>query len=193
MKIKFIGIVFCIIAIVSGMPAYDHYYVNVPCEDHSAKALVDMIGNSKFTIPYEFCKFDCSEMSAYLEWFLVSHGFKTKMCVNTSTVDEFGKIKPGHVWLLVEVTGREGNETVYVEPTSVPIRIYEKGMLNYTNYEHPKKIFDNVFSAVNDIVLESEVDWWKNVSDIPKGLTMTTRVNGSYVVVSKSEFPDISV
>lgn len=177
---------------VSGMPAYDQYYVSVPCEDHTASGLIALIGNSKFTIPYEFGKFDCSEMTAYLEWFLKSHGFKTKMCINKSIINGFGGSSPGHLWLMVEVNGVESNETVYVESTQVPIKVYESGMMGYNNYTHSHKTFDSVFHLVNDGLLESEIDWWKNVPEIPQGSTMTVRANEQYTFISKSQFPDIS-
>ena len=174
------------------MPAYDQYYVSVPCDDHSAGGLIDLIGNSEFTVPYEFGKFDCSEMSAYLEWFLKSHGFETKMCINKSIASGFGGATPGHLWLKVEVTNGDKNETVYVESTSVPIKVYESNMIGYENYTHPRKTFDSVFHLVTDGLLESEVDWWKNVREIPQGSTMTVRVNEPYTIISKAEFPDIS-
>lgn len=194
-KIQFVlSAILCIMA-VSGMPEYGHYYVSVPCEDHSAKALIDMIGNSKFSIPYEYGKFDCSEMSAYLEWFLKSHGFKTKMCINKSIASGFGGAIPGHLWIMVEVTNNNTgkNETVYVESTSIPIKVYESDMIGYENYTHPRKTFDTVFHMVTDGLLETEIDWWKNVREIPQGSTMTVRVNEPYTIISKSEFPDISI
>lgn len=175
------------------MPDYNHYYVSIPCEDHSTKALVSMIGNSRFTIPYEFGKFDCSEMSAYLEWFLKSHGFETRMCINKSINSGIGGVIPGHLWLMVNVTNAGQNETVYVEATSVPIKVYETGMAGYENYTHANKTFDSVFHMVNDGLLETEVDWWKNVPNIPHGCNMTVRVDDPYTVISKSEFPDISI
>lgn len=188
-KLQFVLIVFLWIMVVCGMPNDDHYYVNIQMADHSASALFDLIGNSKFTIPYEYDVFDCSEMAAYLDWFLKSHGFETVICV--SAVPYSGGI--GHTWLKVEVIDVDGNnETVYVEGTSTPIRIYEPGMVGYDNYSHPLEEFTSIFGLVDRGWDESEIDWWKNVLSIPYGYNMTIRMNVPYTIISNSDLPDLS-
>lgn len=157
--------------------------------DHSASTLFSLIGNSEFSVSYEYGVFDCSEMSAYLEWFLKSHGFKTSMCINI--IPSSGLV--GHTWLKVDVITVDGsNETVYVEGTTSPIGVYEPGMMGYDNYSHPVEEFDSVFEFVDRGWLETEFDWWNNVLSIPRGCNMTIRCNVPYTIISKSDFPDLS-
>ncbi len=180
------------VSLVNAMPPFDQYYVMVPCDDHSSHALFQLIGNDVFAIPYEYGVFDCSERTAYLDWFLKSHGFTTYICYNRSRSNGIGGVQPGHMWLAVMVNNSNVLEIVYVESTESPIKIYERGMKGYENYSKEDKHYDSVFHMVDDGICEDEIDWWKNVPQIPTGLTMTVRNSGVYTIISKSDFPNIS-
>lgn len=172
----------------TGMPDINHYYVHTACQDHTVSSLTSLVGNSRFAIPYEYGVFDCSEMSAYLDWFLKGHGFKSSICVDR--IPSFGT--GGHAWLKVEVTTKAGNKTVYVEATSTPIRVYESDMIGYSRYANVTDEFDSIFRFTDRGWAESEIDWWNNVRDIPQGYNMTVRMNVPYTVISESDFPDLS-
>lgn len=188
-KLQFVLIMFLCIMAVHGMPDSDHYYVNVPTDEHSASVLFSLIGNSRFSIPYEFGTFDCSEMSAYLDWFLKSHGFKTSICVGS--IPYSGEID--HAWLKAEVTvtGND-NETVYIDGADTFIRICEPGMMGYDSYNRPVLEFGSIFDLVNNGWSENEFNWWNNVLSIPYGCNMTVNINATYTIISKSDFPDLS-
>lgn len=191
-NIHFVLIAIMWVNLVNAMPQFDQYYVMVPWDDHSSHALFDLIGNDVFSIPYQYGVFDCSERTAYLDWFLKGHGFSTYICYLHGRSNGIGGIDPGHMWLAVKVNNSGTQEIVYVESTESPIKIYERGMKGYENYTKEDKHYDSIFNAVDDGVYENEIDWWSNVLQIPKGLTMTVRNSGEYTIISRSDFPNIS-
>lgn len=110
---------------------------------------------------YHVNVFDCSEMSAFLEYILENKGFTTKIAVGGT---ELGN----HAWLFVYFGG---NEWQPVESTG-PLRPGPLGiMLNdavskalgikkisYHDYFSPKYVYDTIYEA--ETALPGDFDWW---------------------------------
>lgn len=175
---------------VCGAVIPNQYYVNVSWDDHTVNGIKTLLGDG-FTIPYEVGVFDCSEMSAYVEWLLQCHGFDAGFCMD-GTGPWVVPGDPGyssHMWVAVrlwnDTTGvYEG--LVYIEPTSKPIKIigftdpewskYARdqedmflGMKNFLSiYDAIEGITPNTGDSNSLVVPEAEVDWWTLGSDLIK-------------------------
>jgi hypothetical protein len=158
------------------------YYVNTTWSDHSLQGLKTLV-NGEFNIPYQLNVFDCSEMSAYLEWLLQCNGFEAGFCMDGTgpwLIPEDAGYS-SHMWVTAELhndtTGAyEGR--VYIEPTDKPIRIIAWGDPDWDKYERPQatmflgaKHFLSIYDAVNGTtptnddndsvkIPEAELDWW---------------------------------
>ena len=123
------------------------YYVE-PEQKFGVYELDDELYGWEWYIPYEEGVFDCSEMSAYLEWYLENEGWNTIIVVGDSP---FG---PGfHAWLLVETS--EG-KYMPVESTTAEIVWWDDPY--FDNYW----IYDYTFETIQDALdyYETEFDWW---------------------------------
>jgi len=175
---------------VCGAVIPDPYYVNVSWDDHTVHGIETLLGDG-FTIHYEVGVFDCSEMSAYVEWLLQCHGFDAGFCID-GTGPWVVPGDPGyssHMWVAVrlwnDTTGvYEG--LVYMEPTSNPIKIIgftdpewskyardqEDMFLGMKNYLSLPDLLAGITPNKNDndgvSVAEDEVDWWQFGSDLIK-------------------------
>jgi len=175
---------------VCGAVIPDPYYVNVSWDDHTVHGIETLLGDG-FTIPYQPGVFDCSEMSAYLEWLLQNHGFEAGFCVDGTgpwtVADNLGYNV--HMWVTAELyndttgafTGR-----VYIEPTAIPVRIISWGDPDWDKYARPQEtmflgmknylsIYDSIAGitpTVGDsnsvVVQEEEMDWWNFGTDLIK-------------------------
>ena len=158
------------------------YYVNTTWNDHSLQGLKTLVEGT-FNIPYQADVFDCSEMSAYLEWLLQCHGFEAGFCMDGTgpwLVPEDGGYSY-HMWVTAELH----NDTtgafigrVFIEPTAVPIRVIAWGDPDWNKYARPQedmflgmKNFFSIYDVVNgttpnsgdsdSVKLDaSELDWW---------------------------------
>ena len=124
------------------------YYV-VPEQKFGVYDLEDDLYGLEWLYPYEGDVFDCSEMSAYLEWYLEGEGWNTLIIVGDAP---FGG--GYHAWLLVETS--EGHY-MPVESTTIEIVWWEDPY--FDNYF----IYDYTFETILDAVAysETEFDWWK--------------------------------
>lgn len=95
-----------------------------------------------FVTPYQEDKFDCSEMSAYMEWYLEKYGFNASIC--TSQHFEGSK---GHAWVRVDT--KDG--VVYIEATAKTDLIKRDG-----DYTHPERVYESIYEVRN----VEEFDWW---------------------------------
>jgi len=123
------------------------YYVETE-QKFGVYELDDELYGWEWYVPYEENVFDCSEMSAYLEWYLENEGWNTIIVIGDAPFDT-----GYHAWLLVETS--EGKYTP-VESTTAEIVWWED--TNFDNYW----IYDDTFETIQDALAysETEFDWW---------------------------------
>jgi len=129
---------------------FSFYYV-VPTEQKfGVYDLEDELWGFEWIEPYQEDVFDCSEMSAYLEWELENKGWHTFIIIGDSP---FGS--GYHAWLLVE-TSTDG----YMPVESTTIEIVWWDDPNFDNYFD----YDYAFETIQDALdySETEFDWWKD-------------------------------
>lgn len=96
-------------------------------------------------------RFDCSEMSAYLEWRLENEGYHTYIVCGKSPSGGSGR----HSWLLVETSK---GKYMPVEATQYDIIKWSNPYFdNYFDY-------DRQFETIQDALdyNDSEFDWWRS-------------------------------
>jgi hypothetical protein len=122
---------------------FDFYYVK-PEQKFGVYDLSDFLAGQKWTKPYQEDVFDCSEMSAELEWILENEGWHTIIVIS---------VLYGHAWLLVETS--EGQYTP-VEPTSISVVWWDN-----PNVDH-YFVYDQSFETIQEALAynETEFDWW---------------------------------
>ncbi len=128
---------------------FDFYYVK-PKQRYGVDELDSYLKQWEWVSPYQENAFDCSEMSAYLEWKLENEGWHTKIIVGKSP---FGS--GYHAWLLVETT--EG-KYMPVESTNMRVVFWEDPYFdNYFKYDHS-------FETIEEALAHSEedFDWWNS-------------------------------
>ena len=96
-------------------------------------------------------KFDCSEMSAYIERKLELEGFHTYIVVGPYPEDETVR----HAWLLVEI---ENEKYVPIEPTKFSI-VYP-GATYYAGYFKYDEIWEDITQACD--WSSDDFDWWNS-------------------------------
>jgi len=115
------------------------YYKNVQ-RSYGREKLNEVL-SIKWLKQYEENIFDCSEMSAFLEYWLENKGFNTDIVTNAD-----------HSWIIVET---ERGNWVHVESTSSqPYIIDERPYI---------RRFKEIFQAIN--ISPTEYDWWKSIRE----------------------------
>jgi len=106
---------------------------------------------SKLKIPHKYEKgvFDCSEISAYVEWILEDAGF-----------DAYIVLAEDHAWNMVKVAGA----TYYVDLSSGKPYIFKSDK----RYSKIIKVFKNIYEAVDYYRSVKEWDWWSVAGFPPK-------------------------
>jgi hypothetical protein len=125
------------------------YYASLTKQRYGVSDLEEYLNRWQWTEEaYVAGEFDCSEMSAYLEWKLENEGYNTLIVTGDSP---FGSGK--HAWLLVQ-TSTEGY--MPVEPTTYSI-VYWSDIYfdDYFVYDYE---FENIQEALDDN--PNEFDWW---------------------------------
>ena len=126
---------------------FSFYYVEQE-QKFGVYDLEDELDGLEWIEPYQEGVFDCSEMSAYLEWYLENEGWHAKIVVGDSPSGR------RHAWLLVETS--EG-KYMPVESTSIGVVWWsDPNFDNYFNYDHS---FETIQEAL--AYNESDFDWWK--------------------------------
>jgi hypothetical protein len=99
-------------------------------------------------------EFDCSEMSAYLEWRLEDEGYHTIIALGNCPWQPAIK----HVWLLVEV---DKGKFIPVEATQYQIIYPANPYINrYYEYDHS---FETIYDALQHNYYE--FDWWESYEE----------------------------
>ncbi|MBU2595013.1 MAG: hypothetical protein KKG02_10800 [Candidatus Edwardsbacteria bacterium] len=115
----------------------DNYYLFVN-RKYGLENLKDVL-NFKWLKSYEPNEFDCSEMSAFLEYWLERNGFNADIVLDLT-----------HSWVVVEV---EPSNWIHVEATGVNPSII-------TERKYIRRLKD-IYDAMN--YFRDECDWWKGM------------------------------
>jgi|GEM_PF-7082022 len=128
---------------------FHFYYIASSEQEFGVSDLEDEIQGRKWLRSYQEGVFDCSEMSAYLEWYLENEGWNVDIVIGVSP---FGSGR--HAWLLVETS--EG-KYMPVEATSISVVLWDDP--NFDNYWEYDQLFEDIHDAI--AYNESEFDWWQ--------------------------------
>ena len=125
------------------------YYASLTEQRYEDSDLEEYLNRWQWTEEaYVADEFDCSEMSAYLEWKLENEGYNTVIVTGDSP---FGVGK--HAWLLVQ-TSTEGY--MPIEPTTYSIVYWSDTYFDdYFVYDYE---FENIQEALD--YSPNEFDWW---------------------------------
>ncbi len=128
---------------------YSFYYMKPETQKFGVYNLDDELQQLFWTEPYQREVFDCSEMSACLEWYLENKGWHTKIVSGDSP---FGSGR--HAWLLVEASDGK-----YMPVESTSIRVVWWDDQNWDGYWE----YDRRFETIQDALEYSEYgyDWWE--------------------------------
>jgi len=128
---------------------FSFYYVK-PEQKFGVYDLEDELYGLEWLHPYQEDVFDCSEMSAYIEWHLENEGWNAVLVIGDTPFDS-----GYHAWLLVETS--EG-QYMPVESTTIEIVWWDNPYFdNYFTYDYE---FETIQEAID--YYESEFDWWKS-------------------------------
>ena len=128
------------------------YYTNIhKYGTGSLEDLKDLLDHFCWTRSNEAGVFDCSEMSAYMEWYLENHGFDTIIATNYTE---------HHAWVVVRhLKSENGNYRDYPIEVITPkpqIR-YQGQRMDF--YDYPDRIFNDIYEAEAS-EYPWEYDWW---------------------------------
>jgi len=183
---RIVLLVVLLVTLATGMPERGHYYVYVPWEDHTEQGLHELIGDSVFTVKYNAGAFDCSDMTAYLDWFLKSHGFHTYICIV-----ETEYVCHSYLAVKVDIPNSSSQDIVYVESTTVIIQIVNRNHPEYGSYQNESEHYDDIWAANVDMA-ENEIDWWSNIKDVPMNSTFVAKSNIPLLSISETSFPSLT-
>ncbi len=128
-----------------------------------------------FTDTYQEDYFDCSEMSAFIEWYLEGHGVDTVIVTGERNQPhnisvggfEYEKGAGDHAWIISNVSGGR----VLIEPTLA--RVVPKSL---ERYYFADKTYNDIYDAVGSSRSVVEYDWWA-VVDIDSPVPFKTPVS----------------
>lgn len=125
---------------------FDFYYSKPENQKFGVYDLDDELNGLQWSEPYQAGIFDCSEMSACLEWHLENRGWHTKIYV--------GDFPEGrHAWLIVETS-----EGAYMPVESTSLRLVWWSDSDFDNYWEYDQRFETIQDALS--YSESSYDWW---------------------------------
>ena len=135
-------------------PTYGNmfYFYYTPLEDqqYGVDNLEACLNRSWKKEVYEPSLFDCSEMSAFLEWYLENEGWHTVIKTGITPNDSGGK----HAWLLVETSA---GKYMPVEATQWSVVLWDNPYFdNY--FEYSLMEFETIQEAWE--YAPTEFDWW---------------------------------
>lgn len=137
---------------------HGYYSTNFfPKYPNTVKGLKNFLAHLKIPHKYERGVFDCSEISAYVEWALENAGFDAYIVLGE--VNFYGKPEI-HSWNMVKVEG----STYYIDASSGKPYLFKSN----PHYIKIIKIFKNIYEAVNYYDSVKEFDWWNVVGFPPK-------------------------
>ncbi|MFX0107974.1 MAG: hypothetical protein ACFE7R_06810 [Candidatus Hodarchaeota archaeon] len=129
---------------------YSFYYMKPERRKFGVYNLENELEDLEWTESYEYRVFDCSEMSACLEWFLENRGWNVIIVSGDSPDGSSGR----HAWLLVEVS-----QGKYMPVESTTIRIVWWEHRYFDNYWDYDMSFETIQEALD--YSENGYDWWE--------------------------------
>ena len=135
----------------------DPYYRDTGHNVTSRSELIQILPLLKDAYQEDY--FDCSEMSAFMEWYLEGHGVDTVIVAGerdqphniSARGFEYEKGAGDHAWIVANVSG----ERVLIEPTLA--RVVPKSLERYYLAD---KIYNDIYDAVESSRSVEEYDWW---------------------------------
>jgi hypothetical protein len=151
----------------------DPYYRDTGHNVTNRSKLIQILPLLKDT--YQEDCFDCSEMSAFMEWYLEGHGVDTVIVTGERNQPrnisvggfEYEKGAGDHAWIVANVSG----ESVLIEPTLA--RVVPKSLERYYIAD---KTYNDIYDAVGSSRSVEEYDWW-TVVDIGSPVPFKTPVS----------------
>ena len=128
---------------------FQFYYASLSKQRYGVPDLVDYLKRWEWVERvYVENEFDCSEMSAYLEWRLENEGYHT-LIVTGDSPSSAGK----HAWLLVQISA---SEYMPVEATVFSV------VYTWDPYFYNYFVYDYGFETIQEALDHSpnEYDWW---------------------------------
>lgn len=125
------------------------YYAPLGDQQYGVEKLEACLNKTWKEEVYKAGIFDCSEMSAFLEWYLENKGWHTKIKVGKSVDGSGGR----HAWLLVET--RKG-KYMPVEATQWSIVYWDNPF--FENYFDAERNFETIQEALE--YSPTGFDWW---------------------------------
>ena len=128
------------------------YYINLHKYGTGSIEDLEEIINFSWTRPEEKGVFDCSEMSAYLEWYLENHGFDTVIYTNSTQE---------HAWVVARDVWHDDKQyRVAIECTPPIPRI-----VTSSSYHYPEMMYEDIYEAMEG-EHPWEFDWWNILPEI---------------------------
>jgi len=151
----------------------DPYYRDPVHDVTNRSELIQVLPLLKDTYQEDY--FDCSEMSAFMEWYLEGHGIDTVIVTGERNQPhnisaggfEYEKGSGDHAWVVSNISG----EHVLIEPTLA--RVVPKSLERYYLTD---KIYNDIYDAVGSSRSVEEYDWW-DVVDIGSPVPFKTPVS----------------
>ncbi|KAB3546175.1 MAG: CAP domain-containing protein [ANME-2 cluster archaeon] len=151
----------------------DPYYRDTGHNVTTRSELIQILPLLKDTYQEDY--FDCSEMSAFMEWYLEGHGVDTVIVTGERNQPhnisargfEYEKGAGDHAWIVSNVSGG----SVLIEPTLT--RVVPKSL---ERYYFADKTYNDIYGAVGSSRSVEEYDWW-TVVDIDSPVPFKTPVS----------------
>lgn len=124
-----------------------------PTRTDVIRKLAVLESNLNFYDVYKEDYFDCSEMSAYLEWYFERNGYKTDIVIGHTETLSTNNSPLSHAW--VRVHG-ENNSLIMVEATCCEVL----PQFWYDSEYHEEMSFSNIYKSDNTLFGIDEFDWW---------------------------------
>ncbi len=128
---------------------FEFYYASLSKQRYGYNDLVDYLAEWKWiNRVYTEDEFDCSEMSAYLEWKLENEGYHTLIVAGASPSSD-GR----HAWLLVQI-----GEGEYMPVEATVFSVVYRWDPHYNEYF----VYDHAFETIQEAIAygPDEYDWW---------------------------------
>ncbi|MCW3134472.1 MAG: hypothetical protein N2V78_09120 [Methanophagales archaeon] len=124
------------------------YYTSVSYVTYTSEELKLLLDEHFSFLEYEDGVIDCSEISAYYEWFLENKGYHTFFAWSTHIIGS------NHMWLLVETS-----EGLIPIETSCGQKAVILNKFSYSENYNMGHTCDTIYEAIKVFGI-SEVDWW---------------------------------
>ncbi len=128
-----------------------HFYYIKPEQRFGVSGLASVVEHFGWLTEYERDQYDCTEMSASLEWILENQGFHTLIVAGESPAVSGVR----HAWLLVETSPGK-----YTPVEATERRVVYTDTAYFDNYFKYERKFENIQEAMD--YNPYDFDWWKS-------------------------------